>query len=207
MDFAALFSRSHQDPEDPEHPDELERPTARQAALLHACLGLMSDEVGFDIERYRGVAVTFDNREEWWRLSGLPIATWRQKSAWRRRFRACIDDLISDLEAGDAPIPRCVGEEVALRLAIEEALHRDAEEIRVWEIDKLPADPVDGDWDNVVQTLFQDVDVEEVLWPDEHEGIWETPEAIALFRPADYRPAAWFEWFLNVEPRPGRGDR
>ena len=204
MDFAELFSRSPEDPEDPENAGDLERPTPRQAALLHGCLGVMSDEVGLDIEWHGGMAVTFHNREEWSRLSGLPIATWRQKTAWRRRFRACIDDLIGDLEDGQAPIPRCVGEEVALRLAIEEALHRGEEELRAWEIDKLPADPLDGDWDLVVETLFQDVDVEEVLWPDEHEGIWETPEMIALFHPADYRPAAWFEWFLNVEPRLGR---
>jgi hypothetical protein len=204
MDFAALFRRSEQDREDPEDPDELERPTPRQAAQLHVCLCVMSDHVRLDIESHRGNPVTVDNRLDWDRLADLPVATWRQNVTWRRRFLACIDDLIGDLEVGEAPIPRCVGEEVALRLAIDEASDWGAEEFRDWKIDTLPEDPDDPDWNLVMDCLFQDMDVEMILWPGPLLGRWETAAAVERHTPIDYLPPAWFEWFLNVEPRQGR---
>ena len=204
VDFAALFRRPPQDPEDPEDPDAFERPTPRQAAVLHACLEAMSEQVRFDIEKHGGRPVTFDNRLDWCLLAGLPVATWRQKLAWRRRFRACIDDLIGDLEAGEPPIPRCVGQEVALRLAVEEVSDWGEGDFRDPTIDELPADPDDDEWDFVLDALFQDLDVDVILWPGSLEGLWEDPAAIERYGPADYRPAAWFEWFLNVEPRPRR---
>lgn len=204
VDFAALFRRSPQDPEDPEDPSAFDRPTPRQAAALHVSLGWMSEQVGFDIEEHGGAPVTFDNRQDWALLANLPVATWRRKLAWRRRLHACIDDLIGDLEAGEAPIPRCVGEEVVLRLAIEEVSDWGKEVLPLWQIDELPADPDDNAWGFVLDSLFQDLDVEVILWPGPREGLWEDPAAIDRYGPADYRPPAWFEWFLNVEPRPGR---
>ena len=204
VDFAALFRRSDQDREDPEDPDELERPTPRQAAQLHACLCVMSDHVRLDIESHRGKPVTFDNRLDWDRLADLPVATWRQNITWRRRFLACVDDLIRDLEEGEVPIPRCVGEEVALRLAIDEASDWGAEEFREWRIDTLPEDPDDRDWDLVMDCLFQDMDVEMILWPGPLLGRWERAAEVERHTPIDYLPPAWFEWFLNVEPRQGR---
>ena len=201
IDFAALFKRPAQDREDP---DAFERPTPRQAAALHACLEAMSEQIWFDIEEHGGRPVTFDNRLDWCALAGLPVATWRQKLAWRKRFAACVDDLIGDLEAGESPIPRCVGEEVALRLVIDELDDRSEGELHDPATDGLPADPDDDDWDLVLEALFQDLDVDVILWPGPLEGLWEDPVAIARYGPADYRPAAWFEWFLNVEPRPGR---
>jgi hypothetical protein len=204
VDFAALFRRPLQDPEDPEDPDAFERPTPRQAAALDVSLGWMSEQVGFDIEEHEGQPVTFDNRQSWALLAALPVSTWRRKLAWRGRFRACIDDLIGDLEAGEAPIPRCVGEEVALRLAIEEVSDWGKEDLPLWKIDELPADPDDDQWGFVLDSLFQDLDVDVILWPGPLEGLWEDPVAIDRYGPADYRPAAWFEWFLNVAPRPGR---
>jgi len=204
VDFAALFRRSKQDREDPEHPDELDRPTPRQAAQLHACLAVMSDQVRLDIERHRGKPVTFDNRLEWDRLADLPVGTWRQNITWRRRLLGCIDNLIGDLEEGEAPIPRCVGEGVALRLAIDQASDWDAEEFREWRIDTLPEDPDDRDWDHVMDCLFQDMDVEMILWPGPLLSRWETAAAVDRHTPIDHLPPAWFEWFLNVEPRQGR---
>jgi hypothetical protein len=204
VDFAALFRRSDEAREDPVNPDELERPTPRQAAQLHACLAVISDQVRLDIERHRGKPVTFHNRLDWNWLADLPVATWRQNMAWRRRFLACIDDLIGDLEDGEAPIPRCVGEEVALCLAIDEASDWGAEEFRHWKIDTLPEDPDDPDWILVMDRLFQDMDVEMILWPGLFLGGWATPAEVDRHAPIDYLPPAWFEWFLNVEPRPGR---
>ena len=204
VDFAALFARSDQDREDPVDPDELERPTPRQAAQLHVCLSAMSDQVRLDIERHREKPVTFDNLLDWDRLSQLPAATWRQNMAWRRRYRACIDDLIGDLEEGEAPIPRCAGEEVALCLAIDEASDWGPEEFRDWKIDTLPDDPDDPDWNLVMDCLFQDMDVEMILWPASFLGRWETPAEVERHTPIDYLPPAWFDCFLNVEPRPGR---
>jgi hypothetical protein len=202
-DFAALFRRSDQDRENPVDPDELERPTPRQAAQLHACLAAMSDQVRLDIESHRGKPVTFDNRFDWNRLADLPVVTWRQNMAWRRRYRACIDDLIGDLEEGEAPFPRCVGEEVALRLAIDEASDWGPEEFRDWKVDMLPEDPDDPDWNLLMDCVFQDLDIEMVVWPDWLLG-WETPAAVDRYTPIDYLPPAWFDWFLNMEPRPGR---
>jgi len=204
VDFAALFRRPPQDPEDPEDPedpDAFERPTPRQAAALHACLEAMSEQVRFGIDKHDARPVTFDNRLDWCLLASLPIATWRQKLAWRRRFWACIDDLIGDLEAGEPPIPRCVGEEVALRLAIDEVSDRGEGDLHDPTVDGLPADPDDDAWDFVLDALFQDLDVDVILWPGPLEGLWEDPAAIERYGPADYRPAAWFKWFLNVERR------
>lgn len=174
--------------------------TPRQAAILHAILGVAADQLADDLEDYGGEPATTEDVLGWGVLQRLPISTWRRDLAWRRRYLSCIEDLIADIVTGRPPRPRCVGEEVALRLATIEAEEIEDEEADAWRIRALPAFPDDEDWALVVDTLLQDLDVDEVLFP-EHDGIWEDPAAIALYGPADYRPDAWFDWFLNVEPR------
>jgi hypothetical protein len=62
----------------------------------------------------------------------------------------------------------------------------------------------DPDWNLVMDCLFQDMDVEMILWPGPLVGRWETAAEVDRHTPIDHLPPAWFEWFLNVEPRPGR---
>jgi hypothetical protein len=94
------------------------------------------------------------------------------------------------LEGGGDATPHCPADEVLVRLAIEDAKGgRGLTEQR------------DRGWDLVLDQLFQDADVEVILWPGKHDGILQDPEIAARLGPADYRPEAWFDRFLNIEPR------
>jgi len=154
----------------------------------------MSEQVRFDIDKHGARPVTFDNRLDWCLLAGLPIATWRQKLAWRRRFWACIDDLIGDLEAGEPPIPGASGR----RSPSVSRSMRSPTEARGTSTTRRSTGcrqtPTDDAWDFVLDALFQDLDVDVILWPGPLEGLWEDPAAIERYGPADYRPAAWFKW-------------
>jgi hypothetical protein len=88
-----------------------------------------------------------------------------------------------------------------LHLAIEdgEAYERD---------DAVPEHEDDYDWYMCSSVLFQDHDI--LMLDDRQMDGIEDPED-TLNREqgiGDLRPANWFTWFLNVEPRdPGRGFR
>jgi hypothetical protein len=118
--------------------------------------------------------------------------------------RAC--DLAEDLEAGTLPEPRCPGEEMALRLALSsaEAMVLDMQDYVGGLVAGLPVHPEDYDWALAFESLMQDDDMS-ALFRAEQDGI-EDPDTdhnrqIGM---GDYRPAAWFDWFGNADPRDGR---
>jgi hypothetical protein len=70
--------------------------------------------------------------------------------------------------------------------------------------DDLPEHDDDHDWDMLTETLFQDLDIL-ALFSNQLDGI-EDPDTdqnreLGI---GDYRPQAWFERLLNMEPRDPR---
>jgi hypothetical protein len=146
-------------------------------------------------------------REEdmWSVFDEYPSITWRQNAVWRRQAARSFDDLTAELAAGQWPQPRCPGEEMALHLMLRIA-NEEITEIpgpnAPWR--RLPEHPEDFDWSLLDDVLFQDVDILS-LFEVELDGI-EDPDAEQneRIRMGDYRASAWFEPFLNMEPRDGR---
>ena len=95
---------------------------------------------------------------------------------------------------------------MALRLMLAEAAEVDLnEDLRLARIVKsLPEHPDDADWDLADDALLQDHDLANLFRPA-LDGIEDPDNEINKeMGIGDYRPAAWFRWFLNVEPRDGR---
>ncbi len=68
--------------------------------------------------------------------------------------------------------------------------------------ERLPATDDDADWMTLYDALFQDLDIEIVMRPGPLDGAEDASDATnASLRMGDYRPAAWFNWFLSAEPR------
>jgi hypothetical protein len=134
-------------------------------------------------------------------LHQYPRITWRQDAVWRRQAARAYDDLVDDIKAGRWPVPRCVGEEKALRLMLAEAAEVDLDgDLRLARIvESLPEHPDDADWALADDALFQDHDLANLFRPA-LDGI-EDPdnEVNREMGIGDYRPAVWFRWFLNVE--------
>jgi len=146
-------------------------------------------------------------RTGWYLLDRYRRLTWSQDAAWRRRAARAYDDLAADLAAGDWPLPRCPAEELALDLILEEA---PADAGHGWTgldeaaLDSLPGHPDDLDWDAMPDVLFQDTDILHLSEPG-LDGIDDPHDALnAQMAIGDYRPAAWFETFANMQPRDQR---
>lgn len=173
----------------------------RMAAELWARCQILADGAYDEVETYGDKSV--DPDEAWFVFSEFPMITWSQKSAWRRQCARAFDDLVGDLEAGRWPEPTCPADEMALHLAIQ--VQQDIEE--EWLDEKLvslPSHPDDEDWDGAVDALFQDTDILALFDPSQ-DGL-EDPESDinVSFRIGDYRPAAWFKTFSNMETRDER---
>ncbi|MEY9848505.1 hypothetical protein ABH940_005608 [Streptacidiphilus sp. BW17] len=132
----------------------------------------------------------------------LPRFTWSQNADWRRCFLQAFPALAEDLAVG-IPMPRTPAEEMALELAIVHAdsLLRSDPGRTAPVVSGLPADPRDYDWNACREALFQDSDLLMLFQPNA-DGL-EDPENEVNRRLGigDYRPAAWFCAFSNVEPR------
>ncbi|WP_410597323.1 hypothetical protein [Amycolatopsis sp. lyj-23] len=136
----------------------------------------------------------------------FPRITWRQNAVWRRQAARSFDDLSDDLAAGKWPQPRCPAEEMALHLVLRsaEAAVSDNWADLTQRYADLPEHDDDHDWDMLTETLFQDIDIL-ALFSKQLDGI-EDPGAdqnreLGI---GDYRPQAWFERFLNMDPRDPR---
>lgn len=177
--------------------------TPRTADLVHSALTALADETRDDIEEHGDTAVTLDNESEWSVLSRLPRLTWREDHSWRRRMLEAFESLVSDLESGEWPEPRCYAEELALHLAVEDAPgYReilDGEQGTAH--NQLPRHDDDYDWDACSDTFFQDRDVL-LLFDQALDGI-EDPDVQQnqLLGIGDMRPAVWFEPFNDATPR------
>jgi hypothetical protein len=176
--------------------------TPRTADALHSALSVLSDQAYDDVAERGNAPVEPGDRDDWWVFDRLPRLTWTQDAHWRRRFARACDDLVTDLEKGEVPEPRSNAEEMALHLAIRDAPRwLEVADENEGPHNQLPEHRDDYDWDLYSEMLFQDHDVL-MLFNEGLDGIEDPGDP--LNREAgmgDLRPAAWFEFFNNVEPR------
>ncbi|MEV4611092.1 hypothetical protein AB0K43_00620 [Kitasatospora sp. NPDC049258] len=197
-DFAELF------PLDSEEGDSGDWTlTPRTACLLHTQLIALADAGYDDLDEHHDDPVTDGDEGDWTVFSRLPQRTWGLHRAWRRSLARTFDDLADDLALGEWPLPRCLAEELALRMALSDAralLGAQPESVADMMGD-LPADLYDYDWDGCADELFG------VFGPDDGD-----PELDSLERTehllAATHPEGWFLGYEDAEERdPGRGHR
>lgn len=178
--------------------------TPRTAAALWTAAGVLADQAYDDVLEHGDEPV--DDATFWLVFNEFPRITWRQNAVWRRQAARSFDDLSDDLAAGTWPQPRCPAEEMALHLILrsaESAVDDDWAGLTGRYAD-LPEHDDDHDWDMLTDTLFQDTDIL-ALFSKQLDGI-EDPDTdqnreLGI---GDYRSQAWFECFLNMEPRDPR---
>ncbi|WP_371500785.1 hypothetical protein OG871_29015 [Kitasatospora sp. NBC_00374] len=177
--------------------------TPRTACLLHTQLIALADAAYDDLDEHLDEPVTDGDEGEWTVYSRLPQRTWGLHRGWRRTLARTFDDLADDLALGEWPLPRCLAEELALRMALADAralLGAQPESVADMMGD-LPADLYDYDWDGCADELFG------VFGPDDGD-----PELDALQRTeqllAATHPEGWFLAYEDAEERDaGRGYR
>jgi hypothetical protein len=184
--------------------------TPRTADLLHTALATLADQVFDDVEAHGSEPVQEKYAFDWSVLDRFPRITWNQDSEWRRHVARACDDLTDDLARGGWPTPRSNAEEMVLHLAIHDgpSWQEVKDDIQDKAHEVLPRHSLDYDWDMCSEMLFQDHDIL-MLYDESLDGI-ENPgdDTNRYLRIGDLRPAAWFEYFNNVEPRdPARGFR
>ncbi|HTJ67902.1 MAG TPA: hypothetical protein VL551_10265 [Actinospica sp.] len=197
-DFAALFPVA-----DGEQGGALVwRPTPRTADLLYLSLVVAAD-MGFDELAGHDVGEVVDRDGLWNFFDRLPPSTWTQDGIWRRQFARACDDLAGDLADGRLPVPRCLAEEAALLLAIEDAQGRLEERgfLQISGHEALVRAEGDYDWDECARALGM----------SEHFPLLDDPRFDGIDDPmsdenerlglGDLRPARWFEPYENAEPR------
>lgn len=197
-DFAALFPVA-----DGEQGGALVwRPTPRTADLLYLSLVVAAD-MGFDELAGHDAGEVVDRDGLWNFFDRLPPSTWSQDGTWRRQFARACDDLAGDLAAGRLPVPRCLAEEAALQLAIEDAQGRLEERgfLQISGHEALVRAEGDYDWDECARALGM----------SEHFALLDDPRFDGIDDPmsdenerlglGDLRPARWFEPYENAEPR------
>jgi len=143
---------------------------------------------------------------EWLVFDEYPRITWQQDAVWRRQAARAYDDLAADIEAGQDPLPRCPGEEMALRLVLEAAAEavNDGWGFGMDPVAHLPGHRDDFDWVAALEQLFEDDDLSD-LFDVSLDGVEDPEDAHnRLLGMGDYRPAAWFQWFGGSEPRDPR---
>ena len=210
-DFAALFPAEDCDCEQENcHICTGWQLTPRTADLLYTALEALADQAFDDIEEHGSEPVEKEDRGDWSVFNRLPRITWNQDAEWRRQIARACDDLTDDLVRGEWPTPRNNAEEIVLHLAIHDGpdWEEEKDDIEDEAHEALPRHSRDYDWDMCSEILFQDHDIL-MLYDESLDGI-ENPgnDANRHLRMGDLRPAAWFEYFANVEPRdPARGFR
>jgi hypothetical protein len=178
--------------------------TPRTAFVLWFTGQILADWGYNDIEEHGDNPLA--RPDDWALFDRYPRITWHQNAIWRRQAARSYDDLTADLESGRWPLPTCPAEEMALNLMLRDARAAVTDE---WDeiaddLAKLPTHSEDFDWSLCYDALLQDLDILE-LFENELDGI-EDPDG-ELNRSAgigDYRPAAWFTTFGNMEARDGR---
>ncbi|MFI6443979.1 hypothetical protein [Kitasatospora sp. NPDC050543] len=164
--------------------------TPRTACLLHAQLLGLADAAYDDLEEHDGEPVLDGEDHEWGVFGRLPRRTWQLHRAWRRSMARAFDDLADDLALGEWPLPRCLAEDLALRMALTDAralLGAQPESVADMMGD-LPADLYDYDWEGCLDELFG------VYGPEE------APDLDASRRTDDLLAATHPEgWFLPYE--------
>jgi hypothetical protein len=197
-DFAELFPL---DGEDGEGGDWTLTP--RTACLLHTQLLALADAAYDDIEEHGDEPVLPGDDAEWAVFARLPQSTWGMHRSWRRTLARTFDDLAEDLGLGEWPLPRCAGEELALRFALTDAriLLNNQPQAVADLMGELPADLYDYDWDGCADELLG---VYDMGLEDEEEDAAVRLENLL----AATHPEGWFLTYEEAEERePGRGYR
>lgn len=177
------------------------RLTVGTVVVLRLLLCVIADEAYDDVDALGGAPVSAENLGELAFFRGFPPITWRMSVGWRRGVARAADDLVGDIEAGRLPYPRCPAEEAVLRMAIgrAEEMTTAGEEEGLAVLSGLPQSVDDYDWTAVLDVLFQDLDIELVLYGTWADGIEDPDDELnQSLGMGDYRPAAWFESFSNV---------
>ncbi|WP_051812592.1 hypothetical protein [Kitasatospora sp. MBT63] len=177
--------------------------TPRTACLLHTQLIGLADAAYDDLDEHLDEPVTDADESDWAVFARLPQRTWNLHRAWRRTLARTFDDLADDLALGEWPLPRCLAEELALRMALADAralLGAQPESVADMMGD-LPADLYDYDWDGCADELFG------VFAPDdgdaEFDALQRTEQLLGVTH-----PEGWFLSYEDAEERdPGRGHR
>ncbi|GAA4871237.1 hypothetical protein [Kitasatospora terrestris] len=197
-DFAELFPLESEDGDNGDW-----TLTPRTACLLHTQLIGLADAAYDDLEEHGDDPVTDEDEGDWTVFGRLPARTWHLHRGWRRALARTFDDLADDLALGEWPLPRCLAEEIALRLALSDAralLGAQPESVADMMGD-LPADLYDYDWDGCADELFG------VFGPDDGDpdlGAAQRTEALL----AATHPEGWFLPYEDAEERDtGRGYR
>lgn len=187
-DFAALFGAGG--------PSGL---TPRNASGLYASACYLADQAYDDIEEFGSEPVEADG--QWSVFDTFPRQTWRQDAVWRRQAARAFDDLAADLGLGDAPVPRCTAEELALHLIIQDAKDDDQAE----SMPELPEHLDDAEWDLLEHALFHDRDVL-MLYRQDKDGIEDpsSDENQNLGIGDGLLPANWFRPFDDADSRDPR---
>jgi hypothetical protein len=197
-DFAVLFPL---DAEDGDAGDWTLTP--RTACLLHTQLAGLADAAYDDLDEHEDDPVTAGDENDWAVFARLPRRTWGLHRTWRRAFARAFDDLAEDLALGEWPLPRCLAEELALRLALTDArglLGAQPESVADMMGD-LPADLYDYDWEGCADELFG------VYGPDEGDPDLEAADRADHLLAATH-PEGWFLSYEDAEERdPQRGYR
>ncbi|MFF1907090.1 hypothetical protein [Kitasatospora sp. NPDC058218] len=170
--------------------------TPRTACLLHAQLLGLADAGYDDLEEHEDEPVTDGDETDWTVFARLPQRTWRQHRSWRRAMARAFDDLADDLALGEWPLPRCLAEEIALRMALVDArtlLGAQPESVADMMGD-LPADLYDYDWDGCHDELFG------VFGPDDGDPELSAEQRTELLLAATH-PEGWFLVYEDAEER------
>lgn len=123
----------------------------------------------------------------------LPERLHGQGRQFRRRFAKRVDALVDDIRRGESPQPRCIAEEIALWMMLEDAEWMTEEpEMAPAGIEDLPASTHDFMFEDLRESLYQDHDFHYYLAPIGKETPLPTP-LTELFEP-----------FLNPPPRKTR---
>jgi len=177
----------------------------RTAAVLRLALQELSDQAWQEVS-------ALDSEVLKPRAAGLfarlPRITFHQARPWRRQMARCFDDLAADIEAGQWPLPRCTGEEMALHLAIAQAkrLPRDRPHRVAQAVADHPRHADDFDWEGCSNLLFEDHDVL-MLFDDALDGIEDSGNELNQHMGmANLAAADWFEPFAEGRD-PERGYR
>ncbi len=178
--------------------------TPRTACLLHTQLITLADAAYDDLDEHEGDPVTDEEEADWAVLARLPRRTWNLHRGWRRSIARTFDDLADDLALGEWPLPRCLAEELALRLALVDARELlGAQPQAVADMmGDLPVDLYDYDWDGCADELFGVYGPEEQGDPD-LDAADRTDQLLAATH-----PEGWFLTYEDAEEREsGRGYR
>lgn len=197
-DFAALFPVANRE----QGGALVWRLNPRTADLLYLSLVVAAD-MGFDELAGHDVGEAVDRDGLWNFFDRIPPSTWPQDGTWRRQFARSCDDLAADLVAGRLPVPRCLAEEAALRLAFEDAQERLEERGFLQSSGHEAHARAEGDydWDECARALGMNKHFP-LLGDPRFDGIDDpASEENARLGLGDLRPARWFEPYEGVDPR------